>query len=232
MAALSEHPLHTSTLFDWQVTTNACVHFVQQMALYLGKSETGVANETEAALLRMMTPIVKLWTGKRAVVTISELIESFGGAGYIEDTGLPKYLRDNQVLSIWEGTTNILSLDTLRAMAKGNILTLVMRNFAERIHQLPAQFDEEKNKLNELLHTCQNFIQDNLNSRELLENGARSFAFAMGDIFCAILLMEFAGKTQKKRDLFIAQRFSHNILHPDFINNKSFIDDAKEILFS
>ena len=49
---------------------------------------------------------------------ISEGLESFGGAGYLEDTGLPTYLRDAQVITIWEGTTNILSLDLLRAVAK------------------------------------------------------------------------------------------------------------------
>src|SRR5262249_20571076 len=40
-----------------------------------------------------------------------------GGAGYVEDTGLPMLLRDSQVLPIWEGTTNVLALDTLRALA-------------------------------------------------------------------------------------------------------------------
>ena len=44
---------------------------------------------------------------------VSECIEAFGGAGYVEDTGLPALLRDTQVLPIWEGTTNVLALDAL-----------------------------------------------------------------------------------------------------------------------
>ena len=52
----------------------------------------------------------------------SEALEAFGGAGYLEDTGLPRLLRDAQVLSIWEGTTNILSLDALRAMERSDAL--------------------------------------------------------------------------------------------------------------
>jgi hypothetical protein len=44
---------------------------------------------------------------------VSECIEAFGGAGYVEDTGLPLLLRDAQVLPIWEGTTNVLALDTV-----------------------------------------------------------------------------------------------------------------------
>ena len=40
----------------------------------------------------------KLVTGKQAVAVVSEAVE-FGGAGYIEDTGLPTLLRDTQVRS-------------------------------------------------------------------------------------------------------------------------------------
>ena len=46
----------------------------------------------------------------------SEYVECFGGAGYVEDTGVPRLLRDAQVLPIWEGTTNVLALDVLRAV--------------------------------------------------------------------------------------------------------------------
>ena len=48
----------------------------------------------------------------------SEALESFGGAGYVEDTGLPRLLRDAQVLPIWEGTTNVLSLDVLKTAVR------------------------------------------------------------------------------------------------------------------
>ena len=70
---------------------------------------------------------MKLTTGKQAVAVASEAIESFGGAGYVEDTGLPRLLRDAQVLPIWEGTTNVLSLDLLRALAKVGSLEPIAR---------------------------------------------------------------------------------------------------------
>ena len=44
-------------------------------------------------LLRLMTPVAKLYTGKQAVAVVSEGLECFGGQGYIEDTGLPGMLR-------------------------------------------------------------------------------------------------------------------------------------------
>jgi hypothetical protein len=51
------------------------------------------------------------------VAVASEVVECFGGAGYVEDTGIPRLLRDAQVLPIWEGTTSVLALDALRALA-------------------------------------------------------------------------------------------------------------------
>ena len=70
-------------------------------------------------------PIAKLTTGEASRAVTSEAIEACGGAGYVEDTGLPRILADAQVLPIWEGTTNVLSLDTLRALAKGGALDAI-----------------------------------------------------------------------------------------------------------
>ena len=59
-----------------------------------------------------------MYTAKKNISFSSEVLEAFGGVGYIEDSGIPKFLRDGQVLSIWEGTTNVLALDFLRAIKK------------------------------------------------------------------------------------------------------------------
>jgi len=61
---------------------------------------------------------LKLFTAKEAVALISEGIEAFGGLGYMENTRIPVILRDAQVLPIWEGTTNILSLDFVNDIFK------------------------------------------------------------------------------------------------------------------
>ena len=59
--------------------------------------EAGDRSGDSEKLLRLLTPIVKLYTGKRCIGVVSEGLESFGGQGYIEDTGLPRLLRDAQV---------------------------------------------------------------------------------------------------------------------------------------
>jgi len=78
----------------------------------------GSAGEQQKLQLRVLTSVAKLTTGRHVVEVLSEVIEAFGGAGYVEDTGLPALLRDAHVLPIWEGTTNVLALDTLRALAQ------------------------------------------------------------------------------------------------------------------
>jgi hypothetical protein len=109
---LSEKPLHLDTLAGLQAEFEAAFHLTFRAVELLGRDEAGEATEEERNLLRLITPLVKLTTGRQAVQVTSEAIECFGGAGYVEDTGLPTLLRDAQVLPIWEGTTNVLSLDT------------------------------------------------------------------------------------------------------------------------
>ena len=115
-AALAEKPLHRDTLAGLQAESEAAFHLAFYVAELTGRSETGEITEVDSQLLRLLTPLMKLSTGKQAVMVSSEVLESFGGAGYVEDTGLPVLLRDSQVLPIWEGTTNVLALDALRAL--------------------------------------------------------------------------------------------------------------------
>jgi alkylation response protein AidB-like acyl-CoA dehydrogenase len=110
---LRELPLHADTLA--MVEAEAWGAFLMTFLLVelYGRQENDQIDTQQEALLRILTPLAKLATGKQCVAVVSEVIESFGGAGYVEDTGLPQLLRDAQVLPIWEGTTNVLSLDLL-----------------------------------------------------------------------------------------------------------------------
>ncbi len=113
---LSEHPLHLETLAAVATEHRAGLAATLRAFELLGREEAGTATNDELLLLRALTPLVKLATGKQAVAGTSELLGCFGGAGYIEGTGLPRLLRDAQVFPIWEGTTNVLALDLLRAL--------------------------------------------------------------------------------------------------------------------
>jgi alkylation response protein AidB-like acyl-CoA dehydrogenase len=112
-AALEQLPLHVDTLAGLEAETRGAFLLAFELVELMGRLESGEIDDQQRALLRLITPIAKLLTAKQAVDVVGECIEAFGGAGYVEDTGLPALLRDTHVLPIWEGTTNVLSLDAL-----------------------------------------------------------------------------------------------------------------------
>jgi len=126
-APLAEKPLHLDTLAGVEAEFLGALYLTFFVAELMGREESDKASEGQGKLLRVLTPIAKLLTGKQVVQVLSEVIESFGGAGYVEDTGLPMLLRDAQVLPIWEGTTNVLSLETLRALEAVSGLAVLQR---------------------------------------------------------------------------------------------------------
>ncbi|MCE7901197.1 MAG: acyl-CoA dehydrogenase [Gammaproteobacteria bacterium PRO9] len=113
-APLADQPLHRETLDDVDAESAAAFLVAFELVRLLGRDEGKELTMGEAALLPLLTPMVKATTGKQVAAGVCEIIEAIGGAGYIEDTGISVLLRDGQVLPIWEGTTNVLSLDLLR----------------------------------------------------------------------------------------------------------------------
>ena len=134
---LAELPLHRATLDALAVEAEAAFALVADVMARLGQAESGTLPEGAAGAergrraLRALIPLAKLLTAKDAVAHASEVLECFGGAGYIEDTGIPRLLRDAQVLPIWEGTTNVLSLDLLRAERRDGAVSALLDELRE-----------------------------------------------------------------------------------------------------
>ncbi|MCU4753973.1 acyl-CoA dehydrogenase family protein [Halobacteria archaeon AArc-curdl1] len=87
-------------------------------ALEGGTDRATLEAEDAYRLMRLLIPISKARTGRMAVDTASYAMEIQGGNGYVNDFVTNRLLRDAQVLPIWEGTENILSLDVLRALER------------------------------------------------------------------------------------------------------------------
>jgi hypothetical protein len=119
-----EWPLAQETFFDLEAEHVAALLLTFEVVEALQRADAGDAEA--ARLLRFLTPMVKAVTGKLAVPCVSEAMELIGGNGYIEESPLPRLLRDAQVLPIWEGTTNILTLDTLRVAHRDGTQELVL----------------------------------------------------------------------------------------------------------
>jgi alkylation response protein AidB-like acyl-CoA dehydrogenase len=198
-APLSEKPLHVDTLAGLQAELEAGFHLTFAVVDLLGREESGVATDEEQRMLRLLTPITKLTTGRQAPAIASEVLEAFGGAGYVEDTGLPTLLRDAQVLSIWEGTTNVLALDTLRALAKEGDLGLLDRLVERETTQVRdgALGSTVATAKRALAHAREWAARAMAGGPEALEAGARRFAMTLGRATALALL---AGHAQWSLD--------------------------------
>lgn len=139
-AKLDELPLHVDTLAGLEAETRGAFLLAFELVELMGRQEAGELDDVQKALLRVITPVAKLLTAKQAVHVVSECIEAFGGAGYVEDTGLPLLLRDAQVLPIWEGTTNVLALDTV---LRGE-LSVGLPALRQRIQQCISAADDSR----------------------------------------------------------------------------------------
>ena len=189
---LAEHPLHRETLAELDARFHACFHLAFQVAELIGREECGEASEAEQAMLRLLTPVAKLYTARQAVVVASEALEAFGGAGYIEDTGLPRLLRDAQVLPIWEGTTNVLSLDVWRAIERTDAFAPWIADVRARMAcvRVPALAPAVAT-IRDTLDRIERHVAAS-SDRTTREAGARRLAFAIGRVAGASRLMEHA----------------------------------------
>ena len=193
-AKLSEKPLHTDTLAAMQAELEGAFHLVFHTVRLVGREDAGTATDAERATLRLLYPIAKLLTARQAVACASETLEAFGGAGYVEDTGLPALLRDAQTLSIWEGTTNVLSLDALRAIAKEQALRPFLeglRTAARQAHQPEVRAPAEA-ALRAADRASAWLAETAPKGTAEVEAGARRFAMTLGRAMSLALLTSHA----------------------------------------
>ena len=193
---LSSHPLHLQTLARMEVEARGCQLFVLETCRLLGLVDCGKATEEEALLLRLLTPLLKLYTGKQVVPFVSEGLESFGGQGYIEETGLPVMLRDAQVLPIWEGTTNVLSLDVLRSIQKSQnqSLEVLLGEIGNRLDtvkmpELESSVSITKKKLETFTNSSSAILSIGI---EGIQMAARDFSLSLAHLYVSMLLLEHA----------------------------------------
>jgi putative acyl-CoA dehydrogenase len=107
---LAEQPLMVNVLTDLAIESEAAT----ATALRLARAY----DERDHALRRFATAVLKYWVCKRATPHAAEALECLGGNGYVEESPMPRLLRDTPLNGIWEGSGNVMSLDVLRAMSR------------------------------------------------------------------------------------------------------------------
>lgn len=223
--ALVDAPAHIRTLAENHMNYQAYMHFAFFVVTLLGVSEqtpnsqyrfensqvytstTSKVVPTEPSttlLLRLLTPVLKAMSAKAAIAGLAECMESLGGVGYLDssspldvETNVARLLRDANVLSIWEGTTDVMGNDTLRVL-KGKTSGAVIDAFdnwvssAGTIWEDHADLAELGRRIQDSWQNCKTFILDN--TEQSLQAQGRNIMNRLCWLVSSILLMNDASQ--------------------------------------
>jgi len=154
---------------------------------------SGKASEEDVILNRLFIALLKKETAEQAIHFSHEAIEMHGGNGYIEDFVTPRLLRDAQVLTVWEGTANILALELIRLVNKFSVQQLFVQAMERRLHKcvesnLTSVVHEKLGQLSKTLELFANLQEDH----QTFE--AKALAKEMVRVYESIIALEIADK--------------------------------------
>ena len=146
---LAGQPLMRNVLADLAIESEAALALSMRVARAV---DAAARDSGEAAFARIATAIGKYWICKRAPAFVNEAQECLGGAGYIEESVLPRLYRQAPLNSIWEGSGNIQCLDVLRALAREPAAVEALLAELEAATGADADYDAMLPALRESLH--------------------------------------------------------------------------------
>ena len=112
--AIIRHPDIRRTLLLMRSLTQACRAICYYTASCLDRGNHDDDAEHAAAWVArgdLMTPIAKAFSSEVGQEVTSLGIQVHGGMGYVEETGVAQYYRDERIASIYEGTNAIQAID-------------------------------------------------------------------------------------------------------------------------
>ncbi|WP_439574692.1 acyl-CoA dehydrogenase family protein [Phreatobacter sp.] len=154
---LIDQPAMRAVIADLALEYEAAVALTLRVARAF--SETG---DSERAFARLAVAAAKYWLTKRNPNFVYECMECHGGAGYVEESPLPRLFRESPLNAIWEGSGNVIALDILRTLgrepaardafaaeamaARGQnpLLDAAMEDVAARLKAVPAEADARR----------------------------------------------------------------------------------------
>ncbi|CAF0792622.1 unnamed protein product [Adineta ricciae] len=197
---LIDQPLMKQVLVDLLLESEAATAFVMYLSTLFDATYNNVhSNNTGEvlALSRIATALAKFWICKRTPETTYEALECLGGAGYVEESMMPRIYREAPLNSIWEGSGNVICLDILRSMKK-----------SPESLQAYLSFIHETKGSNKHLDAAVDHLEKHLLSKDLsatmLERHARTLATQLALCFQGALLVRRL--PQSVSDAFCASR--------------------------
>jgi putative acyl-CoA dehydrogenase len=194
---LIEQPLMRNVLADLCLESEATTALAMRLARAYDEAHADVVfdgsqNDSDAQLFkRLATAVGKFWSCKRAPNHAFESLECLGGAGYVEESGMPRLYREAPLASIWEGSGNVMSLDVLRALTRSPRALEVFLDEVEQASGANAQLDAGVARLKDQFTDAATLEQ---RARRVVESMAlclqgsllvRNAPAAVADAFCA-----------------------------------------------
>jgi alkylation response protein AidB-like acyl-CoA dehydrogenase len=140
--AVADYPLLRRQLMKIMLPTEQALSMYAFSADAMGRANAG--DKEAANLLRILTPVYKFRACRDNIPVASHTLEVRGGIGYIEEWVTPRLVRDAQIGTLWEGTSNINALDVVqRAVGKSHghkTLTAALKDKYEKSESLPGQY--------------------------------------------------------------------------------------------
>ena len=231
-ARLIDKPLHADTLAMLEAEYAGAFCLAFRSAALLGALEHGSTDPNDERLARALVPLAKLTTAKQAGRRHLRGDRSLWRRRLRRGHRLAAILADAQVLPIWEGTTNVLSLDTLRALGKGGALEAIATE-VERCATAAtdAGLAQPIAATRAALAHASSWVEQALPQPDRLEAGARRFALTLGRSLELALLCAHAqwsidhGDGHGPRLAAAARRFAQNGV--DQIGITMSLDDSR-----
>ncbi|VEF49568.1 acyl-CoA dehydrogenase [Bacillus freudenreichii] len=228
--ALADKALMKETLFELLLDSEAAASITFYTASVYDKSDSG--SQPDAKLLRILTPLLKGYICKRARYSTGEAMEARGGNGYIEDWINPKLVRDAHIGSIWEGTTNIVALDVIRALLKDQAGDNFFNDIYSRLNEIP---NNPANDIANILHEITDKVKAQA-ERIIQLNGperdypAKQLMNRMYHIFAASLLLKESviqiTEQQNYRKLYMTLQYIYRYLLSNGLDELAYSDST------
>lgn len=178
-SALSDQPMMTNILADLAIDCEAATLMAFRVARAIDAMQSDVQ---QRHIARVATPLAKFWNCKRAPSFVAEALECHGGNGFIEENPMARLYREAPLNAIWEGTSNMMCMDVLRAtrrdpntaeafMAEVGRAKGADRRLDRWLDKLGTEISRPRNDDGHARRLC-NFMAYALQASELHDHGA------------------------------------------------------------
>ncbi|MEO7852894.1 MAG: acyl-CoA dehydrogenase family protein [Rubrivivax sp.] len=199
---LIDMPLMQRQLLKLMLPTEQARTMLFQTATALQRADVGDAEAY--SLARVLTPLIKFRACRDARKVTGDAMEVRGGCGYIEDWADPRLLRDAHLGSIWEGTSNIVALDVMRACRREGSLQALCKHLHVLLRDTPLHPDAAS-VFSTALQGVQDAVRTAIDLGESGELHARQLASALYHASSAVAMAWEAGRIGSPRRMALAQ---------------------------